>query len=285
MIKTNKEKLVMQSVGGRIHSPIVGSPYRIERDGIGRILPATGGITYNFQIGDSCMDLVGDHVEPGVSIKNKDSAENAALMLLSCVGNEAIVKSGDGKGIRGFVTGGHGGIDHVLIWFPKDSLELLNLEDNILIKAWGQGLQIEGYEDIVCMNLDPNLFEKMGIKEGEEGVLEIPVVTEIPAYLMGSGVGSATAYSGDYDIMTGDAEAIKEFGIDRLKFGDIVLLRDCDNTFGRDYLKGSVTIGVIVHSNCIKAGHGPGVTALMSCKTSKIRGIKDSTANLATYLL
>jgi len=77
--------------------------------------------------------------------------------------------------------------------------------------------------------------------------LEVPVVTEIPAYLMGSGIGSATAFSGDYDIMTGDLEANKQFGIDELRFGDLVLLRDCDNTYGRQYLKGSVSIGVIVH--------------------------------------
>lgn len=285
MIKTNKDRLVMQSVSGRIHSPVVVSPYRIEREGIGRILPATGGITYNFQIGDSCMELEGDHVEPGVSIKNRDNAENAALMLLSCIGNQAVVKSGDAKGTKGFVTGSHGGIDHVLIHFPKESLEDMNIDDNILIKAYGQGLKIEGYDDVACMNIDPNLLEKMGIRIAEDGALEIPVVTEIPAYLMGSGVGSATAYSGDYDIMTGDAEAVKEFGIDKLRFGDVVLLRDCDNTFGRDYLKGSVTIGIIVHSNCIKSGHGPGVTTILSCKTPKIRGIKDEKANIADYML
>ena len=52
MIKTNKKRLVMQSVQGRIHSPTVSSPYRINRDGKGEILPATGGITYNVKIGD-----------------------------------------------------------------------------------------------------------------------------------------------------------------------------------------------------------------------------------------
>lgn len=285
LLKTNKDKLVIQSVHGKIHSPMMGpSPYRISHEGKPMILHGTGGITYNFQIGDSCMDLVGDHVEPGVSMRNEDAAENRALNILSCVGNEARVTSGDAKGAKGFVTGSHGGIDHVLVYFPQEDLEKMAIDDKIQIKATGLGLEIEGYEDVTVMNLDPNLFEKLGVKENSEGQLEIPVVTEIPAHLMGSGIGSATSLSGDYDITTGDEEAVKEYGIDKLRFGDLVLLRDCDNTFGRQYLEGAVTVGVIVHSNCILAGHGPGVTGLFSCKTSKIKGIIDENANLANFL-
>lgn len=284
-MKTNKENLVIQSVQGNVHSPIVGgNPYRINQDGEGKILPATGGICYNVEVGDSCMKWVGDHIEPGVSIKNSDRAENNALMLLACIGNEARITTGDGKGEKGYVTGMHGGIDHVLVHFEKEIKEKMAINDTILIKAYGQGLQIEDHEDIKCMNIDPDLFEKIGIKENKEGILEVPVVTEIPPYLMGSGVGSSTAFSGDYDIMTGDKEANEEFGINKLRFGDLVLLRDCDNTNGRQYLKGSVSIGVIVHSNCIKSGHGPGVTVIMSSKTAKFKGIIDEDANIANYI-
>ncbi len=285
MLKTNKEKLVMQSVQGKIHSPIMGgNPYKISNDGRPMILHGTGGITYNYQIGDSCMDLVGDHVEPGVSMRNEEQAENKALMVLSCVGNEAKVISGDAKGAKGYVTGTHGGIEHVLVYFPKEDLENMAIDDKILVKAHGQGLEIEGHKDVLVMNLDPDLFEKMGIVENENGELEVPVVTEIPAHLMGSGIGSSTSLSGDYDITTGDEEEVKKYGIDKLRFGDIVLLKDCDNTYGRQFLKGSVTIGVIIHSNCVKSGHGPGVTGLLSCKTSKIKGIIDENANIANYL-
>lgn len=241
MIKTNKEMLVVQSVGGKVHSPIIASPYRISREGKPMILPATGGISYNVKVGDSCMKWVGDHVEPGVSVRNENTQENTAMMVLSCIGNTARVVSGDAKGA-------------------------------------------EGFEDVTCMNIDPNLLEKMDIRVTEDGCLEVPVVTEIPPYLMGSGVGSSTAFSGDYDIMTGDKEANERYGINNLRFGDIVLLQDCNNCYGRDYLKGSVTIGVIVHSDCIKAGHGPGVTAIMSCPISKIRGRKDKNANIAYYM-
>ena len=284
MIKTNKEFLVMQSVGGKVHSPTIASPYRISRDGDPMILPATGGISYNVKVGDSCMTWIGDHVEPGVSVKNDNVNENNALMVLGCIGNTAKVMTGDAKGATGFVTGGHGGIEHTLVYFDEETLEKLNIDDKILVKAFGQGLKIEGFDDVVCMNIDPALLEKMKIKITKDGCLEVPVATEIPPYLMGSGVGSATAFSGDYDIMTGDKEANEKYGINELRFGDIVLLQDCNNCFGRDYLKGSVTIGVVVHSDCIKAGHGPGVTAIMSCPVSKIRGRKDKNANIAYYL-
>lgn len=285
MIKTNKDRLVIQSVQGKIHSPTVANnPYRIDREGLAHILPATGGISYNVKIGDSCMKWVGDHIEPGVSIKSNDRAENNALMLLACIGNEAKVITGEAKGARGFVTGMHGGIDHTLIYFKDEDLENMAIGDTILVKAHGQGLAIEGHEDIKCMNIDPYLLEKLDIKESSNGTLKVPVVTEIPAYLMGSGVGSSTAFSGDYDIMTGDEDANREFGINKLRFGDLVLLRDCDNTNGRQYLKGSVSIGVIVHSNCIKSGHGPGVTVIMSSKTSNIEGVVDEKANIGNYL-
>ncbi len=284
-MKTNKEKLVMQSVYGKVHSPTAGGNYyAITSKGKGLILPSVGGITYNFKIGDPCMDLVGDHIEPGVSIKNEKREENNALMLLSCVGNEAIVTSGDAKGAKGYVTGKHGGIEHVIIYFPQDDLEKMTVDDNILVKAWGQGLAIEGHDDIVCMNLDPELFDKIEFVETEDGKIEVPVVTEVPAYLMGSGIGASTGFSGDYDIMTGDIEANKQFGIDKLKFGDLVLLKDCDNTYGRQYLEGAVTLGVVVHSNCVLSGHGPGITTLLSCKTDKIKGVIDENANIANYL-
>lgn len=284
MIKTNKDFLVIQSVQGKIHSPQASFPYRIDRNGIAHILPATGGITYNIKVGDCCMKWVGDHIEPGVSIKNDNDSENKALNLLSCIGNEARVITGQAKGVKGYVTGKHSGIDHVLIYFKQEDLERMAINDIILIKAYGQGLIVEGYEDIRCMNIDPLLLEKMGIVEKENGILEVPVVTEIPAYLMGSGVGSATAFSGDYDIMTGDSNANKEFGLERLCFGDVVLLKDCDNTNGRQYLEGAVSIGVVVHSDCIKSGHGPGVTVIMSSATSKIHGKIDKGANIARYL-
>ncbi|MCX7884672.1 MAG: DUF4438 domain-containing protein [Caloramator sp.] len=282
MLRTNIDKTVMQSLQGKIHHPINPSPFRVDTSGNAHILPATGGISYNVKVGDSAFGWSGDHVEPGVSIRNEDKNENNALMLFACIGNEAKVVTGDAKGAKGYVIGKHGGIEHVLIQFEKDDLEKMAIDDKILIKGYGQGLKLLDYPDIIVMNIDPRLFLNIPIKEEE--ILKVPIVAEVPAYLMGSGIGSSTAFSGDYDIMTEDLDEIKKHGLDKLKFGDLVLLRDCDNSYGRGYLKGSVSIGIVIHSDCIKMGHGPGITTIMTSKKSLIEGYKDENANILNYV-
>lgn len=282
MLNTNKPQVVKWSVQGKIHHP-VGGGYRITHEGVPMILPATGGISYNVKIGDSAFGWAGDHVEPGVSIRNEDNNENAALMTFACVGNEVRVVTGDAKGKKGYVTGMHGGIDHVLIHFDEETLEKLAIDDKMMIKAYGQGLQLTDYPDVKLMSIDPDLFEKLGITE-KDGKLQVPVVATVPPYLMGSGIGSPSAYTGDYDIMTADMEEIRRLGLDQLKFGDLVLLEDCDNSYGRGYLKGAVSIGVVVHSDCVKAGHGPGITTIMVSKTSMIEAVIDEAANIGNYM-
>lgn len=282
MLHTNKPQVVKWSVQGKIHHP-VGGGYRITHEGVPMILPATGGISYNVKIGDSAFGWAGDHVEPGVSIRNEDNNENAALMTFACIGNEARVVTGDAKGAKGYVTGMHGGIDHVLIHFDEETLDKLAIDDKMMIKAYGQGLQLVDYPDVKLMSIDPDLFEKLGITE-KDGKLQVPVVATVPPYLMGSGIGSPSAYTGDYDIMTADMEEIRRLGLDQLKFGDLVLLEDCDNSYGRGYLKGAVSIGVVVHSDCVKAGHGPGITTIMVSKTPLIEAVIDAEANIGNYM-
>lgn len=282
MLKTNKDKVVKWSVQGKIHHPLALS-YRVTHEGKPVILPSTGGISYNVKIGDCVYGLAGDHVEPGVSIRNEDVRESNALMTFACIGNEAKVVSGEAKGAKGYVTGMHGGIEHVLVHFDEETLENLAIDDKIMVKAYGQGLKLEGFDDIHIMSIDPNLFEKLGIIE-KDGKIQVPVVAKVPPYLMGSGIGSSSAYTGDYDIMTADFDEIKRLGLDKLKFGDLVLLEDCDNTYGRGYLKGAVSIGVIVHSDCVTLGHGPGVTTIMVSKTPIIEGIIDENVNISKHI-
>ncbi len=280
----NANRLVMQSVMGEVHHPtMAANPYRQDQCGAVHVLPGTGAITYNVRIGDSVYAMEADHVEPGVSVQNPKDTENAALQTLSCIGNEATVVSGDAKGDKGFVTGTHGGIEHLIVYFPRETLEKMIPGDKILVRAQGQGMKITGFEDAVhVMNVSPALFDRMNITV-ENGRLRVPVAAFAPAYLMGSGIGSRTAHNGDYDIMTADKEEIARNGLDRLRYGDIVLLRDCDTSYGRGYLTGAVTIGVVVHSDCILIGHGPGVTTLLTAKTPVIEGVLDPKANLADY--
>ena len=54
MLKTNQDRLVMQSVLGEIQHPTVKElPVRLDCDGVAHTLPNTGSITYNVKLGDS----------------------------------------------------------------------------------------------------------------------------------------------------------------------------------------------------------------------------------------
>jgi hypothetical protein len=282
-MKLNLERLVKLSVWGDISSPTIVSPYRVNSSGKGLVLPTLGGITYNIRVGDTALGWAGDHVEPGVSLRNKDRDESNALNILSCIGNRARVISGDAKGEIGIVTGKHGGIEHVLIDFPERVLERLNIGDKIQIESYGQGMEILNFPEIKVMNISPDLFSLLNIKEDNNG-LKIGVRKVIPAELMGSGIGSASSFSGDYDIMTQDRETLRELGLEDLKLGDIVGIKDMDDRYGRTYKKGARSVGVVIHCDCVQSGHGPGVTVVLSSSDNSLEFFEDGKANIAHIL-
>ncbi|MCK5099304.1 MAG: DUF4438 domain-containing protein, partial [Desulfobacteraceae bacterium] len=72
--------------------------------------------------------------------------------------------------------------------------------------------------------------------------------------------------------------------LDKMRFGDFVALIDHDNSFGRAYVKGAVSIGIVIHSDCKLAGHGPGISTIMTCPTSLIKPVKNKQANIADIL-
>ncbi|MHC2995662.1 MAG: DUF4438 domain-containing protein [Candidatus Atribacteria bacterium] len=288
MLKTNQDRLVMISIQGRVSNPVRRAAYTVTYDGKPIVVPGVGGITYNIRVGDKAFGWEADHVEPGVSTvvneEKRDAPPNYAYNILACAGNQARVISGDAKGGVGIVTGHHGGIEYVLIDFDPETIEKLCIEDKILIKAYGQGLKLLDYPEIKVFNLDPALLEKMNIKEMNNDTIEVPVTCEIPAKLMGSGLGSASVASGDYDITTADKKMVEKYKLDRIRFGDIVAISDADNSFGRSYKEGAVSIGIVVHSDCVIAGHGPGVATLLTSTTDKIKFYLDKEANIANYL-
>jgi len=289
MIRTNQDQLVCQSVIGEITSPLGGiNPYRVSPDGRADIYPGVGGITYNLRIGDLAGAMFGDHVEPGVSISNFTQVQgqpgpNRALNQFSCVGNVARVVSGEARGKTGRVTGKHGGIEHVLVDFAPEILEQLVIGDKIQIRAQGCGLSLPDFPGIRVMNLDPGLLATIPLKKRKGGMLEVPVTHEVPARIMGSGIGAAHSLSGDYDIQLFDAPTVEEYGLHDLRLGDFVAIRDADATFGRIYKTGGVVIGIVVHASCVLAGHGPGVMVAMASGEGLLVPKISATANLATY--
>ncbi|HUT17353.1 MAG TPA: DUF4438 domain-containing protein [Acidobacteriota bacterium] len=290
MLRTNADKLVKISVIGEAASPVVGrSVYNISATGTPSILPGVGGITYNLRVGDPACGWEADHVEPGVSVENKENdprhgqGANVAFNVLSCVGNEAIVVNGDAKGAKGVVTGKHGGIEHVLVDFQPETLEKLMLGDKILVKAFGVGLKLTDFPDIKVMNMDPRFLEALNPKPNGEK-LEVPVTHIVPAAIMGSGLGANQAHSGDYDIQLFDEKVIEQYGLEDLRLGDLVAIIDADHSFGRIYRQGAISIGIVVHTNCVTAGHGPGITSLMTSPSGKIIPEIDVKANIACLL-
>ncbi|MGI8642694.1 MAG: DUF4438 domain-containing protein [Thermomicrobiales bacterium] len=284
-LATNREHLVKLSVIGQISSPRYNtrSPYRISHDGQPRVLPGTGGITYNVRVGDRVKGLVGDHVEPCVSLRHPDETTNGGLNVLACVGNEAVVATGAGKGATGVITGKHGGIEHVMADFAPDVLDALGIGDQVLVRGFGTGLAIDAFPNILCTNLDPALFEQW-ITETRDDKLVVPVAKCVPSAVMGSGLGRDHVFRGDYDITLFDSQIVKEYGLEDLRFGDFVAILDADSTYGRHYYGGAVSVGVIAHGDSIIAGHGPGVTGLLSSRDGEIMPVLDSTANLSNLL-
>jgi hypothetical protein len=284
-LKTNADQLLRVAVEVQPSFPGHRRDYRIGHDGKPHATLGIGGITYNLRVGDPALGWVADHCEPCVSSRNSDGDRNLAANFLSCVGNVATVLGGQAAGETGFVTGKHGGIEHIMLDFPAEVLPKLDYGTTIRIETCGQGLALLGFDDITVMSTDPRLLlsPKWGVHaDGKK--LVVPVAKTVPAKIMGSGLGAEACYRGDYDIQMFDESVVAEYGLGDLRLGDIVAILDADNSYGRIYKTGAVSIGVIAHGACFTAGHGPGVTTMLTSPTGAIVPVLDAGANLAPIL-
>jgi hypothetical protein len=242
----------------------------------------TAGVILNARVGDSAYGWAADHVEPAVSIRNRADGPEHALHYLACIGNRAVVTSGEAQGAWGVVTGEHA---HIMVDFKPEVMEQLCIGDQILIRALGMGLELLDYPDIVVRKISPQLLDALRIEELGDGRIRIPVAAGIPGYLMGSGAELGADYV-DQDMMTNDRKTLAELGLCDLRIGDILAVKDHDHTWNRGYREGAVTIGLINHADSFLTGHGPGVMDILSCSTSKIEYVVDTERrpNLAPYL-
>jgi hypothetical protein len=284
MIRTNRKRLVVMPVHGDVAAPSVPSAiYDIGHDGVPRVLPSVGGISLNVRVGDNCFEFVGDHIEPGVSTRHSDDRINVGYCVYASVGNTATILSGEAKGERGTVTGKHGGIEHVMIDFTPEIMEKMALGDRIAVRSVGLGMELEDPGDVRVFNCDPDFFDKLTIeRRGDK--LHVPVARLVPASIMGSGLGRATVARGDYDIQCFDPVMVEKYGLNELRYGDIVAIVDADHSYGRIYRTGAVSIGIVAHGSSDIAGHGPGVTSLLTSPSGALVPEVDSAANIATIL-
>lgn len=283
-VRSNTDKLVSVSVMGQIASPgfpgLPAEPYRLDSNGKPFLLPTYGGIVYNVSIGDSAYGWLADTIHPGVSISLKDDVGNRGLNLFACVGNVAMVMSGDAKGTKGIVTGKSGRFsEQVIIHFDKEARKKMAIGDKINIKSIGVGMELADHPDIKLKSCSPDVLENLEVTTGSDGKLNVPVVGVVPPHLLGSGAG-LTSEGGSLHIQTADREALKEAKLDDLKLGDVVALMDYDSSWNHGYLRGAIGIGVIGQGDSPRAGHGPGITLLMTSPQTGINPMVTPGVNL-----
>ena len=273
-VRTNSERLISVSVMGQIASPgfpgLPAEPYRLDAEGKPFLLPTYGGIVYNVAVGDSAYGWLADTIHPGVSISLKDDMGNRGLNLFACVGNTAVVMSGDARGAKGVVSGKSGRFsEQVIIHFAKADRLKMAIGDKINVRSVGVGMELADHPDIKLKSCSPEFLENLEVTTGADGKLHVPVVAVVPPHLLGSGAG-LTSEGGSLHIQSADKSALKEAGLDGLRLGDVVALSDYDSSWNHGYLRGAVGIGVVGQGDSPRAGHGPGITLLM---TSALNGI------------
>ncbi len=280
-VSTNKDRLVMIAARGKVAEPANGVN-TIGFDGVSRTLPMMGGVVYNLRLGDSAYGWMGDHVEPEVSLCGFPE-DKKTLCALSCVGNETIVVTGAAAGERGVVLGSHGGSNLLVHMNNPDALYKLTINDLFQVKAFGAGLKIQGFENVICHCADPNLVERILRSEGN-GTLSAPVAAVASPKVLGSGIGM-DVFLGDYDLKTQDRALIAQMGLDELRIGDFVLLQDCMNCYGtRGVKQGATSLGIVVHTDSFVSGHGPGIVNLASAPGGEITGRTCQKHNLVDYI-
>lgn len=289
MIKTNKDKLLTLAFQGEIVPAQVVRTYHATWDGRAKMCIGVGGINYNLKTGTEIFGWAnGDRAEPGVSTDGfgKDGQKNGYRQKTG-VGNKVTLISGEAKGEVGTIIGKHGyrlpnNAQHVQVHFSDETLDKLNIGDKLRVKGQCIGLQIEGHEDVMVHSCSPELLEKMGIKE-VDGKLNVPVALEVPAKIVGAGYGTQ-AHSSHIDIQTCFPPDIKEYELDKLKFGDIVALKDVSSNYGRHYYRGATTIGIVASGPSELSGMGIGITTILSHLDGKLVPVLSKDANLKKIL-
>ena len=285
MLKTNVDALVMQKVKGEVIHPQlwIEQGYATTWDGRPKLTVGIGGIILNVKVGDTVFGWYADCLNAGVAVTTLDTARSEALNTLSCIGNKVRVLTGDAKGAEGVIVGktyffaGHS--YRLIVYFPEGDLPKLAIDDKMEVEAWGVGLTIQGFEDVQVRSLSPKLLEAMDVKVQNDRLM-VPVVMEVPGKMMGVGVGGARSW----DIQTCSPELTEQLGLKRLRFGDLVAVKDVNSDWGNTVYEGGIIIGVVSHGPSEIGGHGIGLAVILSSKKRRIEPVVDKKANVAYYL-
>ncbi|HWE63385.1 MAG TPA: DUF4438 domain-containing protein [Chloroflexota bacterium] len=277
---TNEERLITLGVAAMVSHPTQQGAYGVDSSGRPIILPGMAGVCVNARVGDRVFGWAADHLEAGVSAGHPQPKRHLALQVLACVGNHVRVTSGPCAGAEGVVTGKHA---YVLIDFPQAALDQLAPGDRLLVRARGQGLQLGEFPRIVTRSCSPELIHAMPLRRTADGALEVPVVAELPPYLMGAGIGMNSEWA-NCDVMLTHPEPIEKLGLGGLRIGDVVAMPRQDHRYGRGYRDGMCAIGIIAHGIGVVPGHGTGVITIMSGPQEDFTIKQVVSSNIREYL-
>ncbi len=261
-LTTNKDKLLTVAIQGQVAPAQPSRGYTVTWEGKPKMAIGTGSINYNLKIGDRVFGWASaDRATVGVATEGVGEERfKDAWPVYASIGNEVKVLSGGAKDEKGIVVGKFG--SYVLVHFEDGVLDKLAIGDSLAAKACGIGLEIEGFKDVFVHGLAPEVLEKL-VTKINDGKLEVPVVMEIPAEIVGQGAGGSSL-TGNWHIQTCYPPDIKDYGLEKLRFGDIVLLKDTETDYGKGYYRGGATVGVVCSGPSDVSGLGIAVTPAFS---------------------
>jgi len=266
-------------IEAEVSHPSHSGSYSVDDYGRPMSLPGMSGVVANVRVGDRVFPWAADHLEPGVSAGCRDRGRHQALQFLTGLGNRVRVVSGAAAGAGGVAVGKHA---FVLVDFPQEALDQLAPGDRLLVRACAQGLALLDFPDIALRSCGPELLRALPL--GGESRLRVEVANEIPAYLMGAGLGMSSEWA-NCDVMLTRAETVEQLGFEELRLGDVVAMHDQDHRFGRGFRRGFCAIGVVAHGgHGAIPGHGVGVVTIMSGPADRFEFVRVERANIRDYL-
>ncbi|MGN6795274.1 MAG: DUF4438 family protein [Streptosporangiaceae bacterium] len=269
-MSAQQEAVAVNLLGSVEHPEFGASPYRVDADGTPYIPVGDGGIVLGLTLGDSVFALDADHAAPGACLTHRSEAARHALALYSCIGNEAVVRTGAAVGARGAVIGKRGEAGRVVAGFRQADLVRMRPGDQISVRARGQGFRPDWLPaEVAVMSLDPDLLASLPIGPADGDAVGVGVRAVLPSRLAGNGLGRpAAAWDLDLQVGAGDGHD--------LRLGDLVAINDIDARFNMGYRSGWVSVGIVMHGASPQPGHGPGMTPILTGPRSALVVAADS---------
>ncbi|MFN8622650.1 MAG: DUF4438 domain-containing protein [Chloroflexota bacterium] len=283
--RDDREHLVRVAVAGQVAPARLGHdlPWT-DVDGRPVVLPGNGGVAIGVHAGDPVDRWAGDHLMVGATIEDPEGNPAVAgpLHQLACLGDR--VRLGDGT-LLGVVAGKRGGLapgflppQLVSVEAPDERLATLLPGVRVVLEAVGRGLSLSDHPDIGVLNLSPALLDRVPLAL-RDGALVARVRATVPARAMGPGMGQ-DPWIGDIEIA--DPTALSPAVA--LAYGDLVAICDLDGRVSRYRRPGHVAIGAVAHGPSPAAGHGVGLTVILSGPSAALSVELDDDASLASAL-